>query len=55
MDNKKKIHLAVDNLAVPEIRYDEEDEFEDDEEEIGIGFSGAVPEIHIKGKKEENK
>lgn len=48
MEDKKKMHIETENLAVPEIRYDDDDDFEDDEEGMGIDYLGAVPEVHIK-------
>ncbi len=53
MEEKKKMHIETENLAVPEIRYDDDEDFEDDEEGVGIDYLGAVPEIHLNGKKKE--
>lgn len=52
MEGKKKLHIEMDNLAVPEVQYDEEEkekdeELGDSEHTIEIDYSGAVPEIHI--------
>lgn len=51
MEDKKEnaIHIVTENVAIPEIRFDE-DLPEDDEkkESGGIDFDVAIPEIHIK-------
>lgn len=50
---EEKIHVEMDNLAVPEIHLGDEDEedFDDIDDQEGVVFSGAVPEIHIKNLK----
>lgn len=51
----KKMNIKVDDLAVPELQFEEEIKEDDkklnNEHEITIDYSGAVPEIHITGKK----
>lgn len=46
-EDKDKMHVELDNLAFPEIRFDNDEDFEDDEDKE-IEYSGAVPEIHIR-------
>lgn len=45
---EKKPHVELDELALPEIKFDEKQETaEDTEPKVGIDYTGAVPEIHI--------
>lgn len=51
MDNKKKIDFHTDNLAVPEITVDDENDSLDgaDSDENNVVYENlAFPEIHIK-------
>lgn len=56
--NKKKMHLtfASENLAVPEIHTnDEEEKLDDNDNTSGIFYDNlAVPEIHFPHKKKED-
>lgn len=50
---KKKIQIKIDDLAIPEIIIDnnEEIEKENDSDKTTIDYSKAIPEIHIPNKK----
>lgn len=51
---EKKMHLNIDNLAMPEVIFGEEDSTEEEDnekKEVFIDYSGAIPEIHIKKNK----
>lgn len=47
---KKQMHVEIENLAVPEVRFGEQEQEEEKENEgeMSIDYSGAIPEIHIK-------
>ena len=54
MDEAKKMHIETENLAVPEIEFDEnrDEDLDENVEEPEIDFSGAIPQIHFKQKED---
>lgn len=47
--DKNKIHITTDNVAVPEVHFEEKPDENDEKEKKGpIDYDVAVPELHIK-------
>ncbi len=54
---EQRIHLNLNNLAMPEVIFGEEEEEKPEEDvhkELYIDYSGAVPEIHLKKENKED-
>lgn len=44
---ENKIHIVIDNVAVPEVRIGEDEKNQEEKEDVkGLDFDVAIPEYH---------